>query len=77
MAKFPALSIEAKRNIRASDLFPPQRLSLDAAERSRFSKDHPHQRTEFLIGELSRAALMRTLHQRGSNKRQPPNPGEE
>ncbi len=24
IAKFPALSIEVKRNIRASDLFPPQ-----------------------------------------------------
>jgi hypothetical protein len=33
IAKFPALSIEAKRNIRASDLFPLQLLSLGMAER--------------------------------------------
>jgi hypothetical protein len=33
-----------------------------------FSKDHPHQRTKFLI-ELSRAALMRTLHERSIDKR--------
>ena len=48
---------------------PAQRLSLDAAERICFSKDHPHQRTKLLI-ELSRAALMRTLHERSVDKRQ-------
>jgi len=33
-----------------------------------FSKDHAHQRTELLI-RLSRAALMRTLHERSVDKR--------
>ncbi len=46
-----------------------QRLSLGAAERICLSKDHPHQRTKLLIGYLSRAALMRTLHERSVDKR--------
>ena len=51
---------------------PPLLLSLDAAERICFSKDHLHRRNRELSIGLSRAVPMRTLHQRGSNKRQTP-----
>jgi hypothetical protein len=50
-------------------------LSLDAAERSCFSKNHPHQRTKLLISRLSRAAILQTLHERSVDKRQTPDPG--
>ena len=39
-----------------------------AAERICFSRDHAHYRTKLLI-ELSRAALMQTLHERSVDKR--------
>ena len=53
-----------------------QPYSLVRAEEMFCFWDHPDQRTKLLI-RLSRAALMRSLHQTGVDKRQTPDPGEE
>src|SRR5919112_4406373 len=52
---------------------PTQYLSLDAAERICYCKDHAHERTKLSI-RLSRAALVRTLHERSVDKRRTPDP---
>jgi hypothetical protein len=49
---------------------------LDRAEEMSCFWDQ-HQRTKLLIGELSRAALMQTLHERSVDKRRTPDPGQE
>src|ERR687897_1229603 len=71
-------------NSRIPSIYPPQAHqqsfcrypSSGAAEIIYSSQDHLHQRTKLLI-ELSRVALMRTLHERSVDKRRTPDPGQE